>query len=151
MARKPVFRLSILTVVILIAVILGSDSRLSSNELSSTVVSPFRPGIALPDGEAIQLLTTLSNTSDPIEAQNALDRIVDVGDSRFIAVLIELMRANQIGISSARGMRHTSRLLKNSANRPSVLTGRRGSSGTEGQTWSHRLVLPVGRAGCWDE
>ena len=98
MARKAVFRFSILTGVILTAAILGSDPSLLSNELSSAVVSPYPPGNALADGEAMQLMALLSHASDPIEAQNALDRIVEVGDRRFIAVLIELLRANQIGI-----------------------------------------------------
>jgi hypothetical protein len=105
-------RLSILTIAIVIAVVLFSDSGPSADQLPTAVASPFRQETELSDREAIQLMTTLTNTTDPGEALTALDRIVESGDSRFIAVLIELMRANQIGIVFAGGYQAHANVLQ---------------------------------------
>lgn len=56
------------------------------------------PGSALSDEDAVLLMYQLSSAigSENIEA---VDRILAANDTRFIAVFLELMRANQIGLS----------------------------------------------------
>jgi hypothetical protein len=58
------------------------------------------PGTPLPDDEATQLMYALSSGTDP---QGAVDTILAAGDTRFIAVFIELLRANQIGLVRGAG------------------------------------------------
>jgi hypothetical protein len=50
-------------------------------------------------------MNVLSDTGDAAQAQRALDTILAADDRRFVAVLIELMRANQIGIVRGAGYR----------------------------------------------
>ncbi len=52
---------------------------------------------SIPDETATQLMYLLSDTSAG-ETDYALERITEAGDARFIAVLIELLRAVQIGL-----------------------------------------------------
>lgn len=61
---------------------------------------PPQPGRLFPDEEATQLMNDLSLGSDPLEA---VDTILAARDTRFIAVFIELMRANQIGLLEGAG------------------------------------------------
>ena len=71
MPRQQVFRFSILSIAIVIAVVLISDSSPSADQLPTAVASPFRPETMLSDREAMQLMTTLTNTTDPGEAITA--------------------------------------------------------------------------------
>ena len=50
----------------------------------------------LPDETAVELLADLLDEDDPPAA--ALETIFEAGDQRFVSVLLELMRARQIGI-----------------------------------------------------
>lgn len=61
---------------------------------------PVEPGTPLPEEEATQLMYDLAFGSDP---QKAMDAILTARDTRFIAVFIELMRANQIRILQGAG------------------------------------------------
>lgn len=51
----------------------------------------------LSDEDATRLMYVLSSSIDP-DSQEAVDTILAANDPRFIAVFIELMRANQIGL-----------------------------------------------------
>ncbi len=51
----------------------------------------------LPDDVVAELLADLLNTNGP--PAEALETILDSGDRRFVSVLLELMRARQIGLS----------------------------------------------------
>jgi hypothetical protein len=62
--------------------------------------TPPEPGTRLPDEQAGELMYTLAFGSEP---QEALDTVLEAGDTRFIAVLIELMRANQIRLVQGAG------------------------------------------------
>jgi len=71
--------------------------------LPVTPTQPFpllEPGRLIPAEEATQLMYALSFDSEP---QEAVDTILDAKDARFIAVFIELMRANQIGLLQGAG------------------------------------------------
>lgn len=68
----------------------------SSPEPEATQGAPQAEG-ALPDDQARELMDQLASRSRD-ESQTALDRILSAQDPRFIAVLIELMRAREIGI-----------------------------------------------------
>lgn len=65
---------------------------------ASTSVSPTQPSpgsdalIAGP--EAVELMYRISHGDEP---QEAIDAVVSAGDTRFIPVFIEMMRANEIG------------------------------------------------------
>lgn len=50
--------------------------------------------------EAVELMYRISHGDDP---QGAIDRVVSAGDTRFVAVFIELMRANEIGLLEGAG------------------------------------------------
>lgn len=65
-------------------------------ESATAVVSPS-VSAPLSDEEATDLMFVLTN-GDATEAQNALTRILDANDPRFISVFIELMRARQVGL-----------------------------------------------------
>lgn len=73
---------------------------------STSTVSPTQsfPSLASetpsPDDEATQLMYSLVSGSD---YQQAIDTILSTQDTRFIAVFIELMRANQIGVVRGAG------------------------------------------------
>ncbi|MCI0554809.1 MAG: DUF3179 domain-containing protein [Anaerolineae bacterium] len=81
-----------------------------SNEVSDSVLPlpatptyvPVQPGPLIPDDEASQMMHDLAFGSDP---QKAIDTIISDKDTRFIAVFIELMRANQIGLLQGAGYR----------------------------------------------
>jgi hypothetical protein len=60
-------------------------------EISSTMIA------AISDQEAAELMEILLSDSGE-EYQSAVDRILEVNDSRFIPVFIELIRAYQIGL-----------------------------------------------------
>ncbi|UCG22981.1 MAG: DUF3179 domain-containing protein [Chloroflexota bacterium] len=53
-------------------------------------------GSHLPDETTVELLTELLDVNGP--SAEALETILEAGDERFVAVLLELMRARQIGI-----------------------------------------------------
>jgi hypothetical protein len=80
----------------------------ADEDTTTTAVSPTTPPSPAPtetavsaiffsDEEAAQLMRVLA-FEDTAEAEEALARVVAANDTRFIAVLIELMRARQIGI-----------------------------------------------------
>ena len=62
---------------------------------SPTVISPT--GRTLPDEIAAQLLTDLVSSNDE-KIDAALDRIVEAHDQRFTSVIVELLRAREIGL-----------------------------------------------------
>ncbi len=62
----------------------------------TTVPTP-KASSHIPDAEAINLMYQLSQIADP-EFQAAFERIIDAHDERFIAVFIELFRANQLAL-----------------------------------------------------
>jgi hypothetical protein len=68
---------------------------------SAAVPSPVQNG-PLSDQEAIKLMELLVEEGPPL-SQAAIDRVVDKGDQRFIAVFIELMRAAETGLISPAG------------------------------------------------
>lgn len=86
-----------LAILLLVAVGLGSRADKPPTEVH------LAAGTRLPDNQATRLMYALSDTGDPAEAQQALDAVLAAGDRRFIAVLIELMRANQIGLVRGAG------------------------------------------------
>jgi hypothetical protein len=93
----PVFSLAGL---VLILAACGQTS--NGAEVAVTHTSPEAIGsksVAAPidDEEAAELLSALSDGSTK-DAQAAIDRIMEVGDERFVAVLIELLRAEQVRI-----------------------------------------------------
>jgi hypothetical protein len=57
----------------------------------------------LPDEEATALMYALSEGEGPAEARRALDAVVQSGDQRFVAVLIELLRFNQLDVVAGAG------------------------------------------------
>jgi hypothetical protein len=59
--------------------------------------APLPAGEPVSDAEAAQLLQDLLTFSSD-DASEAISRIQETGDTRFIAVLIELLRARQIGL-----------------------------------------------------
>jgi len=79
-----------------------------SNEVSDSVpplpaaptYAPVQPGTLIPDDEASRLMHDLAFGADP---QQAIDVILSARDTRFIAVFIELMRANQIRLLQGAG------------------------------------------------
>jgi hypothetical protein len=82
---------------------------ISTNEEINTTINPLptqieesqlsKPtvGDAIPDKEANQLMETLANHSGE-KAQEALDVILNVHDTRFISVFIELLRGHQLAL-----------------------------------------------------
>ncbi|MCI0395555.1 MAG: DUF3179 domain-containing protein [Chloroflexi bacterium] len=58
-------------------------------------------GNPLPDELATQLMFDLSASGEPAAAGEARQTILEAGDTRFVAVFLELMRARQIGIVSS--------------------------------------------------
>jgi len=66
---------------------------------SPTPVSSPPAGDRLPDDLATQFMDDLSGSNQQL-AEEALATIRETGDTRFVAVMIELMRARQIGVLS---------------------------------------------------
>ena len=77
----------------------------SDNDVPSAVPSgptTVAPRAEIDSNEAQQLMyALLDNNVDTAEI--ALERVLSVSDERFIAVLLELMRANQIGVARGAG------------------------------------------------
>ncbi|WP_218080619.1 DUF3179 domain-containing protein [Anthocerotibacter panamensis] len=85
---------------VLVALVLVSGSPLHLRAAPVAVASRA----ALSEKQAIALMYQLSDGGEA-ETQAAIKEILSARDSRFVAVFIELMRANQIGILSRRGFK----------------------------------------------
>ncbi len=101
-AARPEPRLLALTAAILIVLLVGACAGAAAETTAPSVAPKNMPEVRLADEQAIQLMSTLSDGSET-QARDALAAVVAAGDSRFIAVLIELLRANQIGILDGAG------------------------------------------------
>jgi hypothetical protein len=72
--------------------------RLDQSEPSKTPTSPQSSGVSpLSDVEATKLMFQLSQSSGS-SLQDTVERILTTNDKRFIAVFIELLRANQLSL-----------------------------------------------------
>ena len=68
-------------------------------------------GAPISDEESGTLLAAVEGSSRDA-ARDAIERIVEAGDRRFVAVLIELIRASQIGIAGPSVAIHASEALE---------------------------------------
>jgi hypothetical protein len=83
-----------------ISEISGTDTPELPFESPSPTETSFELEMSLQDQEAMDLMNTLAFGPEP---QEAVETILAAEDERFIAVFIELMRANQIGLLSGAG------------------------------------------------
>lgn len=96
-------RTFLLLAIILLLVVWRPSSEVENSDSSASAAPTYvlvEPGTPIPDEEAAQLMYDLAFGSDP---QKAIDAILSAKDTRFIAVFIELMRANQIRILQGAG------------------------------------------------
>jgi len=73
---------------------------IANSSTSATAPSPFtaiQPGDPIDSEDVARLMADLIG-SDQSVSKDALDSIVEAGDTRFISVLLELIRGRQIGI-----------------------------------------------------
>lgn len=80
-----------------------------SKSPTPTMIEPIPPtqpsaesDSLIPGPEAVELMYQISHGSEP---QEAIDTVVSAGDRRFIAVFIEMMRANEIRLLEGAGYR----------------------------------------------
>ncbi len=66
-------------------------------EFAESAAPPPEPSAPLSDSHATRLLHDLSD-GEPDVAQDAVRAVIAAGDDRFVAVFIELLRANQLGL-----------------------------------------------------
>lgn len=69
----------------------------STSVLAPAPIATIQPGGSFDDEEAARIMTALIG-SDQDASQAALDSILETRDTRFVAVLIELIRGRQIGL-----------------------------------------------------
>jgi hypothetical protein len=106
MQHKSIITLLIIAMVSSLAVSACDPARQTADapaqmpETASPAASSLNTDTLLPDEEATRLMYVLSKGAFP---QEAIDTILAAGDVRFIAVFIELMRANQIGLAQGAG------------------------------------------------
>ena len=96
--KRSALCIGALTIAIVIATGLGACSSSVAGTSNPTVLSTVLPGEGFSDQDLMDILSAGVEK----EARAALDAILAANDRRFIAVLIELMRANQIGIVRGR-------------------------------------------------
>ncbi|MDK1079969.1 MAG: DUF3179 domain-containing protein [Anaerolineae bacterium] len=100
----PIKILQTITLVFLMTCLLLSACSPSVQELdpsetadSTSTDTLIEADVPYPDDQATQLMYMLSQGRDP-DPQEAIDTILAAGDTRFVSVLIELMRLSQIGV-----------------------------------------------------
>jgi hypothetical protein len=102
----------------------GQNPAAAESDTPSGVL-PTDPGLPLPDQEAVTLMTRLSQGTDS-ESSQAVEMILANQDTRFVSVFLELLRANQIGLSVSTNYQVTIETLES-------LSGK--SFGSDWPTW----------------
>ena len=100
----PFLKLLVFSLLLLEASLLSACSQAGSSAEQATLAPLDPPSgssqtLTIPDEEAIQLMNTLSNPN-VVRRNQALQRILSAQDMRFVPVLIEWLRAAQLGLVS---------------------------------------------------
>ena len=116
MSNKNLRVITFISVSLAIMILISSCSSLPDGSERGATPSPVpsQPINPMSDEEATQLMYELIS-SDEGQTQAAINRILDLMDSRFVPVFIELIRGHQLGIVYAPGTSYALEILSGEA------------------------------------